>query len=148
MEWTDNTPPSPLGPAVQQELVMTGRHGRPKTLWTQAHFHFPGTHGWPSSGIRPKCSKHPLFGTNRSSPSLLSFCSIDNSSCAGFITEIYLRETHSSNQFMSMSKLLLDYVPGKGRKLLIISLMGTVINVWFSLERPLIKRPGVSLKLF
>merc|ERR1719234_1685268 len=48
---------------------------------------------------------------------------------------------------MSMSKLLSDYVPGKGRTL-IISKNGKSINVWFSLECPLFKHPGVSLKLF
>ena len=68
VEWMDNTPPPTRGPAVQAGLVMTGRHGRPKTPWTQADFDFPGTHGRPPSGIQPIYSQHPLYGTNGSSP--------------------------------------------------------------------------------
>ena len=138
VEWMDNTPPPTGGPAVQAVLVMTGRHGRPKTPWTQADFDFPGTHGRPPSGIRPKYSKRPLCGTNGASPSLL--CSFDRPVCAGFITGRYLRETQSQIHSFKTS-LILDFVPSKGRT----RLVGNLINVLFSLERHLVRFTGIVL---
>ena len=46
---------------LEGQLVMTGRHGRPQTPWTQTGSSFPGTHGKPSGGTRPKYSKQALF---------------------------------------------------------------------------------------